>query len=231
LRTWGGARNRADRESDGVTVEQARRVLAAAEHARRVGVPLNRHCTIHWERAGVPDADAARATGDYLKRAADWHRLRRLPFAWTYVRENGPDKGSHVHILLHLPAVARVTFLARHWRWIKFASRRRYVAGTILSKAVGGKLAADGAGPVYAENLAYALGYVLKGVSRVDALTLELRRRPRRDGTAPDNWGQGGRIIGKRVGASENLGASSRQTGAEKVCERPGLATSTKVHD
>ena len=115
---WGGARNRADRVSDSLSLMQAKNIIEAAQYAAAIGLPFNRHVTIHWERAGVHDNRAAAATGRFLKLAGDWiakrgpqfeynqrksKRLARI--AWAWVRENGDGKGSHVHILMHLPTV------------------------------------------------------------------------------------------------------------------------------
>ena len=58
---WGGARNRADRVSDCLSLNQAEGIVRAAHRACAIGLRFNRHVTIHWERADVPDAKAAGA--------------------------------------------------------------------------------------------------------------------------------------------------------------------------
>ena len=68
---WGGARNRADRTSDSLTLKQATGIIDAAQFAAAIGLPFNRHVTIHWERAGIADNRAAAATGYFLKLASD----------------------------------------------------------------------------------------------------------------------------------------------------------------
>ena len=112
---WGGARNRADRVSESLSLSQARNIIEAAQYAAAIGLPFNRHVTIHWERAGVSDNRAAAATGRFLKLAGDWVAKRNshsknnqlkskrpVRIAWAWVRENGDGKGSHVHILMHV---------------------------------------------------------------------------------------------------------------------------------
>ncbi|NNC73163.1 MAG: hypothetical protein HKN78_09860, partial [Sphingomonadaceae bacterium] len=73
---WGGARNRADRVSDSLSLHQAEGIVRAARRACAIGLPFNRHVTIHLERAGVPDAEAAVAIGAYLTLARDFLRKR-----------------------------------------------------------------------------------------------------------------------------------------------------------
>ena len=211
---WGGARNRRDRTSDRITAAQASDLIEAAAHAERIGLPLNRHCTIHWGKSGIPDSLAGRATGDYLRRAGEWLRGRGMPFAYAYSREVGEGKGSHAHILLHVPPAARAAFGHRHPRWARLAAHcsSRLPIGTVRSVAIGGARAGAGAGAIYADNLDFVVGYILKGVTRSDARALSLRRRPRRDGSAPNDWGTGGCIIGKRVGWSENIGRAARRS-------------------
>jgi hypothetical protein len=207
---WGGARNRADRTSDRITSAAARNILAAAEHASRIGLPLNRFLTVHWERAGVPERDAAAATTSFLKAAGDWLRWRGLGFVWIYSRETGPGKGSHVHLAMHVPPAVRASFVRQQRLWVKLAAGR-YVPGVQHSRPIGGTLAiANGGGPIWAQEVAYALGYILKGVTATDARALALQRRPRRGGDPPNDWGESGRIIGKRAGFSQNIGPAMR---------------------
>jgi hypothetical protein len=103
LNTWGGARNSASRQSDSISLVKAVEVVEAAQRAIAIGRPFNRHLTVHWEKAGLTDAEAAGATGRLLKLIKDWLR-RHGGTAYTWVRENGDGKGSHTHILLHVPS-------------------------------------------------------------------------------------------------------------------------------
>ena len=216
---WGGARNRADRVSDSLSLNQASGIIEAAQFAAAIGLPFNRHVTIHWERAGVPDSRAAAATGRFLKLASDWiakrgskldkqsKEIKRAvvsQFVWAWVRENeasGDDpKGSHVHILLHLPAGAAWSGW-RVRRWLERISGKPYRAGIIRTARIGGTVRAAATAPaVYRANLAEVVGYVLKGSSLGTARALGLERID-----------LGGQIIGKRAGWAQNIGQASRE--------------------
>lgn len=198
---WGGARNSASRTSDALTVKQTAEIVAAAQFAARTGLPFNRHMTIHWEAAGVPDCRAAAATAAFLALARDWLRKRGAPFAWVWVRENGDGKGSHVHILLHCrPELAR-DFAAMQRRWLRRVTGNPYRARIIRTARIGGTLGAAQTAPaVYAENLGAVVAYLLKGASPAAARELGLHRLE-----------AGGRIIGKRAATSQNIGCAARR--------------------
>jgi hypothetical protein len=197
---WGGARNSGSRTSDWLTVKQTAEIIAAAQFAACAGFPLNRHLTIHWEAAGIPDCQAAAATAAFLRLARDWLRKRGAPFAWVWVRENGDRKGSHVHILLHCrPELAR-DFAAMQRRWLRRVTGNPYRPRVIRTARIGGTLTAAQTAPaVYAKNLAVVVGYLLKGASPEAARALGLMRVE-----------SGGSIIGKRAGTSQNIGRSAR---------------------
>ncbi len=193
---WGGARNRADRTSDGLTAKQVEHIIAAAQTAWRIGFPFNCHVTIHWEKMGVTDDRAAAATGALLTLVRDWLRKQGLPFAYAYVRENGDGKGSHVHILAHLPPGARWGY-QRSRRWLEGITERPYRQGAIETRRVRGTIGGRVVLPdLYAENLGVVVGYVAKGAPQefLGAMGIIRAHEP------------GGRIIGKRVGWSQNIG-------------------------
>jgi hypothetical protein len=198
---WGGARNSASRTSDALTEKQSKEIIAAAQFSARIGLPLNRHLTIHWDAAGVPDCRAAAATAAFLALARDWLRKRRASLAWAWVRENGDGKGSHVHILLHCPPDMARTFAAMQRRWLRRVTGNPYRARIIRTARVGGTLTAAQTAPAaYAENLAAIVGYLLKGASPVAARELGLERLE-----------AGGRVIGKRAATSQNIGRAARK--------------------
>lgn len=199
---WGGARNSASRTSDAVTLRQALGIIDAAQFAAQMGLPLNRHLTIHWDAAGVPDYEAAAATAAFLTLARDWLRKRDAPFAWAWVRENGEGKGTHVHILLHCrPELARA-FSGMQRRWLRRITGKPYRARVIRSARIGGTLtAAQSAPALYFKNLDTVVGYLLKGASPKAARIIGLTRSE-----------PGGRIIGKRCATSENIGRGARLT-------------------
>lgn len=182
---------RASRSTDSLSSHQANGVIEAALHARRIGLPFNRHVTIRLERVGISDSQAMKAISGFLTRIRDWLRKRDKRTAFVWVRECGTTIGSHVHILLHLPP--GVTFEShRSRRWIEAVSGRPYKAGTILTKRI--------ASSAYDENLGTLVSYLCKGASPEVADALELdRRKP------------GGSVTGKRAGWSENVGAKARR--------------------
>src|SRR3546814_7230974 len=77
---------------------------------------------------------AAAATSQFLKLASDWIGKRGGKFAWIWVRENGPFSGSHVHILMHVPAGAEIGRMFR--RWIKRVSNQHYKRNTVKTTRV-----------------------------------------------------------------------------------------------
>lgn len=180
-------------------MNQAANIIEAAQFAATIGLPFNRHLTIHWEQAGVPDCRAARATGRFLKLAGDWLNKRGKTIAWAWVRENGDGNGSHVHILLYLPAGVTLGNMQR--RWLRSITDMPYSASTIRTARIGGTAGAAQMAPAaYQANLAAIVGYVLKGTSARAARDLWLERLD-----------PGGRVIGRRASTSQNIGRTARQ--------------------
>jgi hypothetical protein len=197
---WGGARNRADRTSDAITAQQAQTILAAADRARKIGLPFNRFITLHFTAMGIADCDASKATGRYLKWLADHARSRGGRIAALFIRENDEgdgSKGSHVHILAHVPD--GVNLSALHRRWGAKLARCKYVRRSIRTRRIGASRKAWRTSPeAYLADLDRVLAYCLKGASPAVGAALGLARS-----------GEGGRIVGKRVGRSENLRPAS----------------------
>lgn len=193
----GGARNRADRRTTVLTERQARNLMEAVALAETLGLPLSRFTTIHWERAGV--INEVRATTALLKSLGEHARRRRYPLAYVWTRENGPQKGGHLHLLWHGPV---------DWPDLERCLRRAMkAAGAVNRKGVRRTLsvgrslrAAVASRPEYLANLTTVQGYILKGgsVEALDTLGLD-RAEP------------GGVVVGKRCGVSENLGPTARR--------------------
>ncbi len=127
------------------------------------------------------------------------------PTAWLWTHENVPgnghNKGGHCHLLAHVPAdlVSRLTALQRGW--LRRITGQPYRARVIHSKPIGGRLGLEAGNPdLHAVNLEVALAYVLKGASPEAASQFGLER-----------WEPGGRVIGKRCGTSQNIGAKARK--------------------
>jgi hypothetical protein len=196
----GGARNRADRESHALTAAQIGNLKAAERHAEKIGLSFTRMVTIHWEAAGVPLAGMAKATGrftDLMTKALARHGSGT---AWLWTHENCGPKGGHCHLLAHVPAVlvSRLTALQRGW--LRGITRHPYRVRVIHSKPIGGRLGLEVGNPdLHAINLQVALAYGLKGASPEAASQFALERLE-----------PGGRVIGKRCGTSQNIGAKAR---------------------
>lgn len=198
----GGARNRADRESHALTAAHIANLLEAQAHATAVGLPFTRMTTIHWGAAEIPLAEMAQATGrfvDLLSKALGRHGSQT---AWLWVHENCGPKGGHCHLLAHVPAnlVPRVASLQRGW--LRRITGQPYRAGVIYSKPIGARLGLETSNPeLHAANLAVAFGYLCKGAPQeiLDAAGIDREHQP------------GGRVIGKRCGTSQNIGAKARR--------------------
>lgn len=197
----GGARNRADRESEALTAAQIGNLKAAERHAAKIGLPFTRMITIHWQAAGVPLAGMAKATGrftDLLTKALARHGSGT---AWLWSHEGGPTKGGHCHMLVHVPAHLVPVVSRSHKGWLRRITRQPYRARVIHSKPIGGRLGLEVGNPdLHAVNLEAALAYVIKGASTEAAAQFNLKRLE-----------PGGRIIGKRCGTSQNIGAKARK--------------------
>ncbi len=194
---WGGARNRADRESWHLTTSQCRNLFIAAQVSTKKGLAFNRHWTIHYERAGIAERDGARFVGHLLKLASAQARRAGGELAAVWVRENGKGKGGHVHILMHLPA--GLSLRNRTRRWIECAGGK-YRRNVSKVRPIGGQLCqALKRGEHYQANLDAALVYLLKGAEPDGGLALGLVR-----------FGEAGLVIGKRCGRTQNLSAGQR---------------------
>lgn len=197
----GGARNRADRESHALTEPQVANLRAAERFAEKIGLPFTRMISIHWEAAGVPLAGMTKATGrftDLMSKALARHGSRT---SWLWVHESGEGKGGHCHLLAHVPANLVPTLVALQRGWLRRITGQPYRARVIHSKPIGGRLGLEAGNPdLHAVNLAAALAYVLKGASPGAATKFALERLE-----------PGGRVIGKRCGTSQNIGAKARK--------------------
>lgn len=185
----GGARNRVSRTSEHITAKQAAALTAAFDHAERIGRPFTRHWTIHIERAGVQPIDGAAFVGRVLRLASAQARHDGGALAALWVREAGDGKGEHVHIMLSLP-LGMTLARGRTRRWI-VAACGRYRARVSKVVAIRRDVA----------NRQNVLRYLLKGTADPIGRALNLQRH-----------GEAGRIIGKRVGFTANLGPAARRS-------------------
>lgn len=197
----GGARNRADRVTLGLSAKQVGNLQAAVEHAALLGLPLNRMITVHWESGGINPARMVKATGRFLDLLTRWLARRGTRTAWVAVHENGPGKGAHAHLLVHVPPSLVKALGGRQRAWLRRICGRPYRDGVIHSRPVGGLLGAEQSNqPAFAANLAEALSYLTKGAEPLAAALCGLHRL---DG--------GGPVIGRRCSTSQNIGAKARK--------------------
>lgn len=195
---WGGARNRSDRTSDGLTDSQVAAIIEAAAFALATGRTFQRHWTIHYGKAGIGPRDGARFVSHVLALASKQARREGGELTALWVRERASDKGEHVHILLHLPAAMRLHGRTR--RWIE-AAGGRWQPGVGCVRIIGGRLSKIEADrdTHRTANAANVARYLLKAASPETGERLALTRA-----------GCGGRIVGKRCGWTQNIGSKAR---------------------
>jgi hypothetical protein len=173
----------------------------ATAFAVAFGLGFNRFVTIHWQSGRVTDDLAA--TAQWLKLAGDWIRSRGGQVAFIWIRETGPDKGAHVHILMHVPPDLAGGFDRRQRGWQQ-ACGALWKAKVRRSRPIGRNLLHYCSGWIdgqaYDVNLAEALDYVLKGADDPARQRLGIRHKE-----------QGGDVVGKRCGVSQNIGPEARR--------------------
>jgi hypothetical protein len=187
------------RRSTALRAKDCENLLLAARQAIRIGKPLNRMLTVHFDKAGIPDP--VKATGQLLKLMGDWLRCYDTAITAVWVRESGSAKGEHVHILLCVPPPILVSFsrMQRGWFRIIGAKWRR---GVYLSRPIGGSHKAafsEASIDLYEQALTGALHYLLKGADLEAMATHRISKR-----------GDGGELWGKRCGTTENIGRAAR---------------------
>ena len=101
--------------SHNLSRQQVEGMIAAAQFAASANLNIQRHWTVHYERAGIADRHGAAFIGRLLKLVGKAARRAGGEMAAQWVRENGEGKGAHVHILLHLPAGMTLRGRTRHW--------------------------------------------------------------------------------------------------------------------
>jgi len=199
-RSWGGARNRADRKSHALTDAQVDEINTAANFAISTGWTFQRHWTVLYERAGIAEHDAARFIGKLLDLVSKQARRAGGILTALWVREMGNVKGGHVHILLHLPA--GLSLRNRTQRWIETAggtycpsvSRVKRVRWTSIKSD---NFVSNTRARANAMNVAR---YLMKS-SRIEKGQL----------MGLEKYGSGGHIVGKRMGSTQNIGKAARK--------------------
>lgn len=193
--TWvpsarGGARNDGRKVTDSISRAQAILLLEACRRAYAAGQEFNRFTTVHWERAGLADGRAA--TSVYLDQMRrEVRRLGGVP-SFVWVRENGVDKGNHLHLIWHKPEALNLRSCSRKWARAAGADVK---ANVTKSRTIG--VNGLGRGPSYLANLCEAMDYILKGTESEARQELGIARAE-----------SGGLVTGKRCGHSQSLAGS-----------------------
>lgn len=196
----GGARNRADRQSEGMNAGQVDNLIAATRYAEAIGLPFTRMITIHWQEAGVALEQMVKATGDFIDLLSRSLKRWGSKTAWLYVHEGGVEKGGHCHLLIHVPASLVAAVSKAQKRWLRSITGLAYRARVICSRPIGGRLDVENTNPaLHALNLEAAFLYVLKGADKEASKAFGLIR-----------LAAGGLVIGKRCGTSQNISAKAR---------------------
>ncbi|MBX7539652.1 hypothetical protein [Qipengyuania sphaerica] len=178
-----------------------RALLDAAAYAISTGRTFQRHWTIHYGKAGIEAENGARFVSKVLALASKQAKREDGVLTALWVRERASDKGEHVHILMHLPAGMRLHGRTRRWieaaggKWQHGVSRITIVGGVLP------KIEAEN-GDRHTRNASQVVRYLLKASSNDTGQRLDLTRS-----------GMGGRIIGKRCGWTQNIGAKARGEG------------------
>ncbi|BCW87123.1 hypothetical protein sos41_02490 [Alphaproteobacteria bacterium SO-S41] len=193
-----------------LSFSQCEGIFAAAGFAYEIGLPLNRLITINWSTMGLSDKEASLATPKFLTRLRDWIRKSGGELAYVWVRENGNEEGSHVHILAHIPTTMTWNS-GRSVKWVKEIAARPYRRGAIDTRIIArSKKAASITPRLYEANLGEVVGYICKGGPTIDE-----------DGLVRAAKRNTGRVLGKRAGWSQNIGQNSRERlSAEKASHR-----------
>lgn len=194
---------------------QVRAVIGGASRSIALGVPLNRFVTVHWGALSVSERNSFKATQELLRRARDWLRDHGASVAWVWVRETSPqepEKGAHVHWLLHVPERLREAFLRRLRGWVLVSARQgvRYRAGAVHSRPVGDLGSEKRSPEAHRANLRAVVAYMVKGMAAHDSkIAAEgLSGIWAGVGVEPPKAKSGGLVSGRRAGASRGLGGS-----------------------
>jgi len=188
------------RRSTSLRLSEVRNIIAAAVFTAREHRPLNRHTTIHFDAAAIPDPVAALRR--YTKLARDWLRTQGAEFAYIWVRETGDRKGEHAHLLMHIPPDLVARFAQRERRWRKrMGAKRAFRAfkSTPVGQSYRHAQVGIQHGERYRDHLEEIVSYVVKGAELRAVKALGLTRVE-----------LGGELWGKRAGMSENIGRAAR---------------------
>jgi hypothetical protein len=175
-----------------LVTRHVRQLVNAGAYAASIGSPFTAHVTLHLRLAECfsPETWAAYQT-DLLEKMSRWLTRNGISVAFAWVRENGPVKGEHLHLLLHLPQPM----------WGAFKRFMLKAGGFTPADASGEAIRISGGRfGMYAETMrAGAARYILKSLSPTTCNALGIRHKP----TLP--------VPVKRCGASDTIGPKARK--------------------
>jgi len=189
---------RSDRKSVEITALQTDNLWAAANHAWKIGTPLNAFLTIHWDNQGGPGTVQDR-NSRLLICARRWLDRRGQPLASIWVIERGTVSGLHAHNLIHVPRHLLASFTDMLPRWTRIPALPKDQWPDMPRKQHVQGYGQDG---VWQLMRVYDHGvglrrYLLKGAAD----------QRHRYGIRYEDQGI---VIGKRCGYSNNLGRTAR---------------------
>lgn len=213
-----------------LTLNQAHALIAAASHAFCIDRPLSVMITVHFNQAGITRPHAFITA--FFKLAGDWLRAKskESPY-YVWVLENAPNKGLHLHALIHVPYALLQKFTETAERWVEKlgsnyrlnATKRKYVDNfkrrQRLFDQKGSGWVAKWADETWhylgwwghqnnRHGLKGALGYMLKGLDKCSCDYLGIEHVDE------------GLVTGKRCGFSESLGRAAKRK-LEPTLRRP----------
>ena len=185
--------NTGTRTTEFISKRQAQNLLDAAVFAYEQDRSLNLTISVNLTKAGIC-GEARHFMQQFLKNMTDWLGRKTDGPHYLWVLENPPQRGLHVHIMVHWPGKHRDGLGKRLRKWLKRAGGR-YRARVLDYQNLRQPGDPDGTG--YGPNF---VRYLLKGVDpasrRIYGQNLECEFQ--------------GVIKGKRSGTSESIGKAAR---------------------
>ncbi|MEK7800977.1 MAG: hypothetical protein AAB276_00860 [Pseudomonadota bacterium] len=168
-------------ETHYLTTEQVNELFLFTAEAHTTRKPLNRFITIHMK--DLKEKTAQACLSNVMEKTRKWLQRNGYEHAYIWTLENGPVKGIHAHILIHIPSRYMTAYKRLLAKWLPF----EMTEGTLDCKtvkyppygALGGRSCVYG-----------ALRYMCKGIDPATPLHL----------IKPEYQGE---IIGRRCGWSK----------------------------
>lgn len=205
------ARNDRRRVSRYLKAKDCLKLIEGFTHAEVIGLPLNRHITINFDKADLPSHwPAQEAISAFLKLAGEWLKCRKeynpTEVAWAWVREVGryghdENIGEHVHMAIHVPDTLSKAFEAMaEGSWLAKAGMKPSEGAIEITTAHRTMKARKG-----------LLRYFMKGLDPNERTTFGAEAEkplPKWLDVVPKYQGE---IWGRRCSLSQSLGPKARR--------------------